>query len=104
MYAIIETGGRQVKVSPGETVKVQKLNSEINSEIIIDKVLMLVKDDKTILGKPYVEGASVKAELIGAGRMPKILVFGPRPKKARRRLLGHRQDFSSIKITEIIGG
>ncbi|MFZ6007417.1 MAG: 50S ribosomal protein L21, partial [Nitrospirota bacterium] len=59
------------------------------------------KDDKIVCGKPYVEGASVKAEIVEAGKMPKVLVFGPRPKKAHRKLRGHRQQYTTLKIKEI---
>jgi large subunit ribosomal protein L21 len=104
MYAVIETGGEQVRVAAGDSVNVQKINGDINSEIVIDKVLMISKDDKVTCGKPYISGASVKAEITGAGRHDKVLVFGPRPKKARRKLRGHRQHYTTLKIKEIIGG
>lgn len=104
MYAIIETGGEQVRVSAGERVCVEKIKGDINSEVVIDKVLMLSKDDKIIYGKPYIEGAKVTAEIVEAGKMKKILVFGPRPKKACKKLRGHRQQYTTLKIKEIIGG
>lgn len=104
MYAIVETAGKQVKVSSGDKIKVDIIESEINSEIILNQVLMISGEGKTIYGKPYIEGASVKAEIIDQGKMPKILVFGPAPKKALRRLRGHRQSFKVLKIKEIIGG
>jgi large subunit ribosomal protein L21 len=101
MYAIIQTGGEQIRVSAGDKVCVEKIKGDINSEVILDKVLMVSKDDKIVCGKPYVEGASVKAEIVEAGRMPKVLVFGPRPKKAHRKLKGHRQQYTTLKIKEI---
>ncbi len=104
MYAIVETAGKQVRVSSGDQIKVDIIESEINSEIIFNQVLMISSQEKTIYGKPYIEGASVKAEIIDQGRMAKILVFGPAPKKACRRLRGHRQPFKVLKIKEIIGG
>lgn len=104
MYAIVETGGKQIKVSSGDNIKVDIGNVEVNSEIVLDKVLMISDDNKVIYGKPYIEGAKVKAEVIGSGLMPKILVYGPPPKKARRRLKGHRQQYKLLKIKEIIGG
>lgn len=101
MYAVIQTGGEQIRVSAGDKVCVEKIKGDINSEVILDKVLMVSKDDKIVCGKPYVEGASVKAEIVEAGKMPKVLVFGPRPKKAHRKLKGHRQQYTTLKIKEI---
>ncbi|MEW6740700.1 MAG: 50S ribosomal protein L21 [Nitrospirota bacterium] len=101
MYAIIQTGGEQVRVTAGDKVCVEKIKGDINSEVILDKVLIVSKDDKIVCGKPYVEGASVKAEIVEAGKMPKVLVFGPRPKKAHRKLRGHRQQYTTLKIKEI---
>lgn len=104
MYAIIQAGGEQVRVSAGDKVCVEKITGDINSEVILDKVLMVSKNDKIICGKPYIEGARVMAEIVGGGKMKKILVFGPRPKKAHRKLRGHRQPYTTLKIKEIIGG
>lgn len=104
MYAIIEAAGKQVRVSAGDQIKINNIQGGLNSEIILDKVLLISSEDKTVYGKPYIEGASVKAEIVGEGRMKKVLVFGPAPKKACRRLRGHRQPFKTLKIKEIIGG
>jgi large subunit ribosomal protein L21 len=104
MYAIIEAAGKQIRVSSGDQIKIDNIEGGLNSEIILDKVLMIAEQDKTTYGKPYIEGASVKAEIVGQGKMPKVLVFGPAPKKACRRLKGHRQPFKTLKIKEIIGG
>jgi large subunit ribosomal protein L21 len=103
MYAIVEAGGRQVRVSPGETVCIDRVAGDPNTEIVMDKVLMVSRDDNSVWGKPYVEGASVKAEIIEEGRADKVLVFGPRPKKCHRKLRGHRQFFTKVKIKEIVG-
>lgn len=105
MYAIIETGGHQLKVSPEMTVKVEKLKAEKAQEIILDKVLAISKDNgELILGKPYVEGASVKAEVIDTKKDRKILVFKKIPRKYHKKLRGHRQFYTLLKIKEIIGG
>lgn len=104
MYAIIDAKGQQFRVSSGDKICVQKIDGDINSEVVLDKVLMLQKDDKIILGKPYVDGAKVTAEILETKRDDKILVYGPRPKKARRRLRGHRQFYTILKIKDIIGG
>lgn len=103
MYAIVEAAGKQIRVSSGQRIKID-IKGEVNSEIILDKVLMISSDNKTTYGKPYIDGACVKAEIVAQGKMPKVLVFGPAPKKACRRLRGHRQPYKTIEIKEIIGG
>ncbi|BCB96124.1 50S ribosomal protein L21 [Dissulfurispira thermophila] len=102
MYAIIQAGGEQVRVSAGDKICVEKIKGDVQSEVLLDKVLVVSKDDKIVFGRPYVNGASVKAEIVETGRMPKVLVFGPRPKKAHRKLKGHRQQYTTLKIKEII--
>jgi large subunit ribosomal protein L21 len=104
MYAIINSNGQQFRVSEGDKIYVQKIDGDKNSEVILDKVLMLYKDDKVILGRPYIDGARVTAEILETKKGDKILVYGPRPKKARRRLRGHRQFYTILKIKDIIGG
>jgi large subunit ribosomal protein L21 len=107
MYAIIEAAGEQIRVSAGDRICIEKIKGDVNTEVVIDKVLMISKDNKTICGRPYIEGASVKAEVVGTGKLPKVLVYGPRPKKAYKKLKGHRQLYTTLKIKEInysIGG
>ncbi|MDI6801908.1 MAG: 50S ribosomal protein L21 [Thermodesulfovibrionales bacterium] len=101
MHAIIETGGKQVRVAAGDKIYVEKINGDANAEVLLDKVLMISKNDEVICGKPYIKGAGVKAEIMETGRMSKVLVFGPRPKKANRKLRGHRQYYTTLKIKEI---
>ncbi len=104
MYAIIEAGGKQIRVASGDEVVFDSLAGDVNTDVIIEKVLMISKDDKTIFGKPYIQGAQVKAEIIKTGKMPKVLVFKHVPKKAHEKLRGHRQTYATLKIKEIIGG
>jgi large subunit ribosomal protein L21 len=104
MYAIIETGGEQLKVSAGDVVSVEKVEGELNAEITIDKVLMINKSGKSIFGRPYVDGASVTAKIVDAGKSDKVLVMKHQSKKATKKVTGHRQQFSALKITKIIGG
>ncbi|MCX7913398.1 MAG: 50S ribosomal protein L21 [Thermodesulfovibrionales bacterium] len=104
MYAIFEAAGKQIRVTSGDEIKVDIPEGDINSEILFDKVLMISDGERIIWGKPYIEGAKVKAEVVSRGRYPKILVYGPPPKKARRRLRGHRQQYKLLRIKEIIGG
>ncbi|MBM4128929.1 MAG: 50S ribosomal protein L21, partial [Nitrospira sp.] len=73
MYAIIECGGKQYKVSPGNTVKIEKLPVEEGNEVILDKVIMVSTEDQNIVGSPYVEGARVVASVEGTGKRKKVL-------------------------------
>ena len=102
MYAVVETGGKQYRVQKGDVLKVELLRGEVGDEIILDKVLMKGKDDSVEIGKPYIEGASVKAEILNFGRNDKILVFKYKSKKNERKLRGHRQDYVEIRIAEVI--
>ncbi len=104
MYAIIETGGEQLRVSAGDVVSVEKIAGEANTEITLDKVLMIEKDGKAVFGKPYVQGATVKAEIVATSKTDKVLVLKHQPKKATKKIAGHRQYFTTLKIKEIIGG
>lgn len=104
MYAIIETGAKQYKVEPGQVIKVEKLKHNEGEDLIFDKVLMINKDDKFIFGNPYIEGAKVLASLVKTDKAKKVIVFKQRPRKNYRRLKGHRQYYTSIKINDIITG
>ena len=102
MYAVIETGGKQYRVEPGDVLDVERLElAEKSSELRFDRVLM-VKDDKNVrLGTPLVEGASVTATLVDEIRAPKILVFKFKRRKGYRNLNGHRQDLMRVRIDKI---
>jgi large subunit ribosomal protein L21 len=104
MYAIIETGGEQLRVTTGDVVSVEKVSGDVNTEITLDKVLMIENDGKAVFGRPYVQGATVKAEIVETSREPKVLVMKHQSKKALKKLTGHRQYFTKLKIKEIIGG
>lgn len=100
MYAIIETGGKQFRVEEGRKVMVDKLAAEKGSEVTIDKVLLIGGGDIKV-GAPYVEGATVKAEVVEHSRGPKVLVFKRWRRNDSRKLRGHRQDYTTLKITGI---
>lgn len=102
MYAIIESGGKQYKVSPGKTIKVGKLSLETGVNVTLDRVLMVKKEEMSIYGSPYVDGAKVMATVENTGKARKIIVFKQRPRKVYRKLRGHRQDYTSLKIDEIV--
>lgn len=101
MYAIVETGGKQYRVEPNWTVMVEKLPGEPGQEITLDKVLMTGGDDRKI-GSPYVEGASVKAEVLKQARQAKVIVFKRRRRKDSKSKHGHRQYCTMLRIKEIV--
>lgn len=102
MYAIIETGGKQYPVKEGDLLKVEKLDGEVDSTINIDKVLA-IGGDSLKTGKPYLEGASVKATIKAQGKNPKIVVGKFKAKKGYHRKRGHRQPYTLIQIDQING-
>ena len=101
MYAIIETGGKQYKVSEGDIITVEKLAVEAGSEYKFDKVLVLAKEGDIKVGAPYVEGAAVTAEVIGDGKAKKVVIYKYKPKKGFHKKKGHRQPFTAVKIEKI---
>ncbi len=102
MYAIVETGGKQVKVEVGQTVFVEKIEAAEGETVTLDKVL-LVGGEKTSVGVPYVQGATVTAKVEKQGRGKKIVVFKYRPKKNYRKKQGHRQSYTKLVIEAING-
>ena len=100
MYAIVETGGKQFRVEEGAKIVVEMLDAAVGSEVSLDKVLMIGGDSVNV-GAPYVAGARVRAKVLDHGRGDKILVFKKRRRKDSRKLQGHRQPFTALKITGI---
>lgn len=102
MYAVIETGGKQYRVSEGDVIYIEKLDAKADDEIVFDKVLYVAPDKgKSKVGAPIVKGATVTGKLIKNGKAKKVTVFTYRPKKGSKRKLGHRQQFSKVEITAI---
>ena len=101
MYAVIETGGKQYRVSPGQTVEVELLPAEPGSEVALERVLLVSTDDKTLVGSPTVAGARVMTTVVREGRGDKIIVFKYKSKKRYRRTQGHRQDYIYLLVTDI---
>jgi len=100
-YAIIETGGKQLKVEPGRFYDVELLHAEPNSDYQIDKVLLIHDDDQITVGQPFVEGATVEGEILRHLRGRKILVYKMKPKKKTRKKRGHRQEITRLMINSI---
>jgi len=103
LYAIIETGGKQQKVVPGEQLRIEKLEVKVGDTVRFDKVMLVNRDGEVALGKPYVDGASVTATVMEQGRGKKILVFKKKRRKQYRRTRGHRQSFTAVKVEAIEG-
>lgn len=101
MYAVIATGGRQYKVSPGDVIEVEKLAGEEGGEIVFDKVLLVHDGAALDIGTPYVESVSVSGKVVAHGRGRKIGVIRFKRRKRYLRRLGHRQPFTSVEITGI---
>ncbi len=103
MYAIIETGGKQYRVQPGDVIYVEKLEAAENDEVVFDKVIAVSNDRGTLkVGKPYVKDAAVKGAVLKNGKGKKITVFTYKPKKGSSRKLGHRQPYTKVQINEIV--
>ena len=100
MYAIVETGGKQVKVSVGDKIYVEKIDAEAGKEVTLDKVLF-VGGDKTVVGKPYVKGASVVAKVEKQGLNEKLTVYKYKSKANERKKQGHRQPYTCLVIESI---
>lgn len=104
MYAIIKTGGKQYRVSAGEKVRVETLDAEVGSEVVLDQVLMVADGDKVTLGKPLLAGAAVKATVVAHGRGDKVRIFKHRRRKHYQKHAGHRQNYTEIQISGISAG
>ncbi len=104
MYAIIQAGGRQVKVAPGATVELDGRAADAGTEVTFDQILFLAKDGGELMaGAPFVSGARVLGVVDGEARGPKIRVFKKRRRKGFRKQAGHRSFYTRVRITEIQG-
>jgi large subunit ribosomal protein L21 len=103
MYAVIKTGGKQYKVAAGDKLKVEKLDGDVGSKVVIDKILMLADGDAVTIGSPLVAGAKVNATVVSHGRGDKVMIFKFRRRKHYRKTQGHRQSYTEILISDING-
>ncbi|MDO5445467.1 MAG: 50S ribosomal protein L21 [Eubacteriales bacterium] len=99
--AVILTGGKQYRVAEGDVIFVEKLEGDAGSSISFDKVLAVVDGDNAAFGKPFVEGATVTANLVKTGKGKKVRVYKMKPKKGYRRTQGHRQPYTKVQIEAI---
>lgn len=101
MYAIIESCGRQYKVTEGDVVFFEKLDAEEGKKVTFDNVVMVSEEGKVQIGNPYVKGVKVEGKVISHGKGKKIIVFKMKAKKNYRRKQGHRQPYTKVEITSI---
>lgn len=101
MYAILKTGGKQYRVQEGDTIFVEKLDTEVESTVEFEEILAVGKEDGLVIGKPVVEGAKVTAKVIAQGKAKKVVIFKFRPKLDYRKKNGHRQPFTKLVIEKI---
>jgi large subunit ribosomal protein L21 len=101
MYAVINTGGKQYKVSPGDVVRVESLEAKKGDTVEITDVYMIADGDNVSVGKPMLKSAKVTAEVVEQGRGEKLIIFKHRRRKGYRNTNGHRQNYTAIKVKEI---
>lgn len=99
--AVIETGGKQYKVSVGKKIKIDKVKAEDGKSFDFDRVLLVAGEKETKVGKPYLDGAKVSGAVLKQGRSKKVIVFKYKPKKRYRVKKGHRQEFTEVEIKKI---
>jgi len=99
--AVIKTGGKQYLVSPGEKIKIEKVDIEEGKEVIFDEVLLLNDENKTLVGTPFLLNVKVEGKVISQDKRDKVIVFKYKPKKRYKKKKGHRQPFSEIEIIKI---
>lgn len=102
MYAIVKTGGKQYRVSPGDSIDVEKLPFEVGEQIELDKVLLVANGSGAKIGQPLVKGAKVKATVTRQTKGRKLIVYKYRPSKRYRRKKGHRQNYTRLRIDQVV--
>jgi len=101
MYAVVETGGKQYRVAPGETVEVDRLENETGKPVVLDRVLFVANEGKFSVGAPTVSNAKVTADVVEHFRGEKKVAFKMKRRKGYHKTIGHRQELTRIKITDI---
>jgi large subunit ribosomal protein L21 len=104
VYAVVESGGRQYKAIEGQAITVEQLPYQSGEEIELDRVLLIADGNDVQVGRPVVEGAKIKATVLGEEKGPKIRIFKMHPRKRYRRRQGHRQAYTRLMVDEIVKG
>jgi large subunit ribosomal protein L21 len=102
MYAVVKTGGKQYRVTPGQVVQVEKLDGDAGDAVEFSEVLAIVREGELVVGNPCIENAKVVGEIVTQKRDKKILVFKSKRRKGYRKMRGHRQFVTDVKIGEIM--
>ena len=102
MYAVIRSGGKQYRVAPGQTIRLEKVAGEVGAKVELGNVLLVENDGNVQVGNPLVANAKIEATVVEHDRAKKILVFKKKRKKQYRRTHGHRQDYTSVRIDNIL--
>ena len=102
MYAVVRSGGKQYRVTPGQTIRLEKVAGEIGSKVELSEVLLVDNDGNIQVGAPLVANARIEATVVEHDRAKKIIVFKKKRKKQYRRTQGHRQDYTAVRIDSII--
>ncbi len=103
MYAVVKTGGKQYRVSAGETLKIETVAGDVGSAVVLDKVLMVGDGEKVAVGKPMLSGATVQATIVSHGRGDKVRIFKMRRRKHYQKHGGHRQNYTELHIGSVNG-
>jgi len=104
MYAVVKTGGKQYRVTPGSSLRVEKINAETGASVELDKVLLVADGDDIKVGAPYLDGGRVTAKVKSHGRGNKVRIVKFRRRKHHMKRQGHRQSFTEIEVTGITAG
>ena len=103
MYAVVRTGGKQVRMTPGGSVRVESLPGAVGDAVELDQVLLVGGEGDTRVGAPLVDGAKVVGTIVAQGRGPKLTIFKMKRRKGYRRKQGHRQNYTEIRVDKIEG-
>jgi large subunit ribosomal protein L21 len=103
MYAVVRSGGKQYRVSPGGSLRVERLSGEVGSKVTLGDVLLIGSDEAVRIGAPTLAGASVVGTIVAQDRAAKVMTFKQKRRKGYRRKYGHRQDYTEIRVDQIQG-
>ncbi len=101
MLAVIKTGGKQYKVTPGQKIKIEKLENNVGDEVVFDSVLLVDNEKEVSIGNPLVKGAKVLGKVLNQDKHDKVIIYKYKPKKRYRLKKGHRQPFTEVEIVKI---
>ena len=103
VYAVIQTGGKQYRVQQGDVIYVEKIDAQADETVTFDKVLLVGEGEAVKVGTPAVDGAKVEGKVLGQVKGQKIVVYKYKAKKNERKKQGHRQPYTKVEITEVVG-